>query len=79
VKGGEHHEMNDDAAIYRVRVREVVGRRWAAWFEGLSICDAEVGVTVIEGPIADQAALHGLLNRVRDLGLTLLSVDRIDH
>jgi hypothetical protein len=56
----------------------VLDRHWSAWFEGLELRSEPGGVTVLAGPVADQAALHGLLAMVRDLGLPLLSVRRID-
>jgi hypothetical protein len=52
--------------------------RWSAWFEGLQVSSDERGQTTIAGPVVDQAALHGLLAKVRDLGLPLLSVRRLD-
>jgi hypothetical protein len=58
-------------------VRGVLDRHWSGWFEGLEISSDEPGQTLIAGPVADQAALHGLLAKVRDLGLPLLSVRRI--
>jgi hypothetical protein len=63
---------------YEIRVQGVLDRHWSAWFEGLELRGEPGGVTVLAGPVADQAALHGLLARVRDLGLPLLSVRRID-
>ena len=63
---------------YEIRVQGVLDRHWSAWFEGLKLRSEPDGVTVLVGPVADQAALHGLLARVRDLGLPLLSVRRID-
>jgi hypothetical protein len=59
---------------YEIRVRGVLDSRWSAWFEGLQVTSDEAGQTVIAGPVADQAALHGLLAKVRDLGLPLISV-----
>jgi hypothetical protein len=60
---------------YEIRVRGILDRRWTAWFEGLQVTsDGEE--TVISGPVADQAALHGLLVKVRDLGL--ISVRHLD-
>ena len=56
----------------------MLDRHWSAWFEGLELRREPGGVTVLAGPVADQAALHGLLVKVRDLGLPLLSVRRID-
>jgi hypothetical protein len=52
--------------------------RWADWFDGLEVTSDERGLTIIAGPVADQAALHGLIARIRDLGLELLSVHRTD-
>jgi hypothetical protein len=63
---------------YEIRVRGVLDRHWLVWFEGLELSGEPGGITVIAGEVADQAALHGLLVRVRDLGLPLLSVRRID-
>lgn len=63
------------AARYEIRVDGVLDRRWTTWFEGLEV-DNDGSQTVISGEIADQAALHGLLNKVCDLGLTLISVHR---
>jgi hypothetical protein len=54
------------------------GQRWSAWFEGLQVSSDEHGQTTIAGPVVDQAALHGLLAKVRDLGLELLEVRRTD-
>ena len=64
-------------ARYEIRVEGILDQRWTAWFEGLQI-DSDDSQTVISGPVADQAALHGLLNRVCDLGLVLISVRRSD-
>ena len=70
--------MNDDRTgeHYRIRVAGRLGARWAAWFDGLCLSDAGDGSTVISGPIVDQAALHGLLQKLRDLGIPLLSLTR---
>ena len=63
---------------YEIRVRGHLGPRWMAWFDGLDLSNEDDGTTVISGPIVDQAALHGVLQRVRDLGLPLVSVTRVD-
>ena len=63
--------------VYQVRLTGHLGSDWADWFEGLTVT-ADGGDTLITGPVADQAALHGLLRRVRDLGLPLVSVTPID-
>jgi hypothetical protein len=62
---------------YELRVQGVLDARWSAWFEGLQLSSDQAGQTTIAGPVADQAALHGLLAKIRDLGLELLSVRRI--
>jgi hypothetical protein len=67
-----------EPARYELRVHGVLDARWSAWFEGLQVSSDERGQTTITGPVADQAALHGLLARVRDLGLPLLAVRRLD-
>jgi hypothetical protein len=65
------------SARYEIRVAGVLDARWAAWFNGLQV-SGQGDETVICGPLADQAALHGVLTKVRDLGLCLLSVRRLD-
>jgi hypothetical protein len=62
---------------YEIRLKGRLEARWVAAFDGLSVTHAGDGTTVIHGPVADQAALHGLLIKVRDLGLLLVSVTRI--
>lgn len=64
-------------AHYQIRVDGVLDSRWAAWFDGLQVSD-DGEETVISGPLADQSALHGLLAKIRDLGLCLVSVHRLD-
>ena len=64
--------------VYQIRIRGHLGPRWADWFEGLTITPEDSGDTLLTGPVVDQAALHGLLRRVRDLGLPLLSVVRLE-
>jgi len=66
-----------EAGRYEIRLMGHLHERWAARFDGLSVSHRGDGTTVISGAIADQAALHGLLQRVRDLGLPLLSVERV--
>lgn len=60
---------------YHIRIREHLDPGWAAWFDGLSVVNQADGNTLLAGLVADQAALHGILTRVRDLGLTLLAVN----
>ena len=64
--------------IYQIRVEGHLGGQWAAWFDGLTITLAENGATLLTGPVADQAALYGLLKKVRDLGLPLLAVNCVN-
>jgi hypothetical protein len=75
----ERHPSEDDrpeARRYEIRLTGHLDTHWAAWFDGLAVSRESDGTTLISGPIADQAALHGLLQRVRDLGLPLVSVTR---
>jgi hypothetical protein len=64
----------DRPVRYEIRVRGVLDRHWSGWFDGLQVSSDAPGQTLIAGPVVDQAALHGLLAKVRDLGLPLLSV-----
>ncbi len=59
---------------YEIRVRGHLAPRWAPWFNGMSLVPQDDGTTVIDGPVADQSALHGLLRTISDLGLPLVSV-----
>jgi hypothetical protein len=67
-----------EPAQYEIRVAGVLDSRWAAWFDGIAI-SGQGDETVICGLLADQSALHGLLTKVRDLGLCLISVHRLDN
>jgi hypothetical protein len=67
----------DKPAIYEIRVKGILDSKWADWFDGFTIAPQPDGDSVLTGPVADQAALHGLLSKVRDLGLPLLSVKRV--
>jgi hypothetical protein len=67
-----------EADRYEIRLTGHLDARWTDWFDGLSVSDDRDGTTVISGRIVDQAALHGLLQRVRDLGLPLVSVRRVE-
>ena len=67
-----------DQAHYQIHVRGHLHPRWSATFDGLTITHQADGVTTLAGPVADQAALYGLLSRARDLGLTLLAVCRVE-
>jgi hypothetical protein len=63
-----------ESMVYQIRIKGHLGRQWTDWFEGLTITLEDNGDTLLTGPVVDQAALHGLLRRVRDLGMPLLSV-----
>jgi hypothetical protein len=63
--------------IYQIRVQGHLGDQWTDWFGGLSIRLEDNGETVLSGPVIDQAALHGVLRKVRDLGMALISVNRL--
>jgi len=67
-----------DAGAYEIRVKGHLDNRWVAWFDGLVLSYDADGTTVIRGQVVDQAALHGLLQRMRDLGLPLVSVVQAD-
>jgi hypothetical protein len=64
--------------IYQIRIKGHLDRKWADWFSGLSITSQASGETLLTGPVLDQAALHGLLRKVRDVGLPLVAVIRIE-
>ena len=64
----------NQAEKYEIRVEGHLDIRWASWFDGLALAHETDGTTVLHGPVVDQAALHGLLQKVRDLGVPLVSV-----
>lgn len=63
-----------DPGVYRIRVQGRLEKRWSTWFDGMSLTPGPDGTTVLRGQVGDQAALHGLIQKVGDLGLTLLEV-----
>jgi hypothetical protein len=75
-----HASTGDDyeRAFYEIRLKGHLDGRWAEWFGDLTITLKEDGDTLLTGPVVDQAALHSLLRKVRDLGLPLLSVNRVE-
>ena len=77
IPAGRHQ----DSGRYEIRVKGHLDRHWAAWFNGLTLAHGSDGITIIHGPVADQAALHGLLQKIRDLALPLISVNQVapDH
>ena len=70
-------EEHDEPGLYEIRVKGHLDKRWTKWFGGLTITLADNGDTLLTGPVVDQAALHGLLRKVRDLGMPFLSVESI--
>ena len=74
ISTGSHH----GTGWYEIRLKGHLHSRWAAWFDGLSLTNERDGTTIISGPVLDQAALHGLLQKVRDVGLPLVSVTQVD-
>ena len=68
---------HQNSGRYEIRVKGHLDTRWAAWFDGLTLTHSSDGTTIIDGPVADQAALHGLLQKIRDLGLPLISVNHV--
>jgi len=72
------HTDPGQPTIYQIRIKGHLGGQWTDWFGGLSITQDDNGDTLLTGAVVDQAALHGLLRRVRDLGMPLLSVMRLN-
>lgn len=64
--------------VYHIRIKGHLGPRWSAWFEGMTITPEDTGNTLLIGPVVDQAALYGLLRKIRDLGLPLVSMVRVE-
>jgi hypothetical protein len=72
-------EYPDESGLYEIRLKGHLNNRWADWFEGLTITLEDQGDTLLTGLVVDQAALHGLLKKVRDLGMPLVSVSPLEH
>jgi hypothetical protein len=75
------HNSNPDPSqpvVYQIRIKSHLGSDWTDWFEGLAITREDNGDTLLTGAVVDQAALHGLLKKVRDLGMPLLSVNPVE-
>ena len=69
---------SDRPMVYQIRIEGHLGPRWSEWFGGMTITPEEGGETLLTGPVVDQAALHGLLRKVRDLGMPLISAVRVE-
>jgi hypothetical protein len=76
----QHHDtaiLPDQTPLYQIRLKGHLGSEWADWFGGMAVALTEDGDTLLTGTVADQAALHGLLRKVRDLGIPLISVNEM--
>jgi hypothetical protein len=71
--------VSDQPRVYHIRLEGQLRAEWADWFEGLSVTLQPDGTTLLTGPVIDQAALYGLLKKVRDLGLLLISVNQVSN
>ncbi len=71
-------QSNSSQTTYQIRIEGHLGCQWLEWFDGLTITLEKSGCTLLSGPVEDQAALYGLLRKVRDLGLPLLLVERVN-
>jgi hypothetical protein len=77
----DHHlatPATHDLVVYEIRLQGHLDQRWSAWLDGLAVINEQDGTTLLYGSLIDQAALYGLLIRIRDLGLPLLSVQRVE-
>ena len=72
-------EHEPHKAIYRIVLDGNLAPRWASWFEGMTLTADAENNAVLEGPVVDQSALHGVLNKLRDIGLPLISVTALEH
>lgn len=70
------NEQINEPEIYQIKIKGLLDGKWSDWFDGFTITPHEE--TILVGPVSDQGALHGLLAKIRDLGLTLISVEQID-
>jgi hypothetical protein len=80
ISNENHPESHaDQPGVHQIRLKGHLSSQWTEWFEGLTITLEENGDTLLTGTVVDQAALHGLLKKVRDLGMPLLSVNRASN
>lgn len=71
-------KQTDAPRVYQIRIEGHLGPEWTDWFDGLTLTPEDNGEMLLTGPVVDQAALHGLLRKIRDLGMPLISVQRMD-
>ena len=71
-------EYHEESGLYEIRLRGHLNHRWTGWFEGMTITLEEGGTTLLTGPVVDQSELHGLIKKVRDLGMPLVSVSPVE-
>ena len=69
----------DKPEIYQIKIKGLLDEKWSDWFDGFTITPQDERETILVGPVLDQGALHGLLAKIRDLGLTLISVEQIEE
>lgn len=67
----------DQTSVFQIRIKGHLGYQWTDWFDGMAITLEDEGNTLLTGPVTDQATLHGLIKKVRDLGMPLISIDSI--
>jgi hypothetical protein len=68
----------DSSLVYHIRVKGILDHKWSDWFDGFAITPLTNGETLLTGPVVDQAALHGVLNKIRDIGVPLLALHKMD-
>ena len=73
----KHNREYDEPGMYQIVVSGNLDERWSDWFDGFSLTQTPDNETVLKGCVADQSALHGLLNKIRDIGIPLLSIERL--
>lgn len=74
----EGRRATDQPVLYRIRIKGHLGQQWVDWFDGLTVMLEEEGCTLLTGPVIDQAALYGVLKKIRDLGMPLLSLNSVE-
>lgn len=75
----EKHSYQKQSNVYQIRINGSLDSQWSAWFEGFAVTPDDDGNTLLTGSVVDQSALHGLIKKIRDLGLTLISVVQVQN